>query len=524
MLIAYAAMAHRRRKAAAFPGIVAPDVPVLEAAPESMPMTFGIRRPVIFLPADAVEWTEERRRIVLMHELAHVWRGDTATHLLARVALSLNWWNPLAWFAWREFLKEREHAADDVVLQSGAQASDYASHLLDVARSLHTAHAGSWAAVAMARRSQLEGRLLAILDSRVNRRAAGRAALACATVVALVLVAPFAAIRAQQSVGPEVDATILAANAQKNHQMLEQAASQYEKLRQYDAAQKLLESALTIRGQVAGQQSADYQIGLMKLGDLSATRGKFRDAHDFYARAIALGDRREIAPALLSVGRSLIGNDPAGAVDMLQRAVNVDPVGPSAGPAYTWMAVAREKQSDGAIDAEQYFQRALNTEALASPEAATTMELYALYLRNHERTGEADLMSSRAKEIRQAHVKEVAAGLPREGVGSAQARIMIGVNGALKVGDGVTAPKLLYKVEPSYTEEARDAKYQGTCLLYIVVGTDGAAHDISVVRSLGLGLDEMAVEAVSQWKFQPGMKDGQPVNVKATIEVNFRLM
>ncbi len=96
--------------------------------------------------------------------------------------------------------------------------------------------------------------------------------------------------------------------------------------------------------------------------------------------------------------------------------------------------------------------------------------------------------------------------------------------GVFRVGGGVTAPVLLHKVEPEYSEEARKAKYQGTVLLYIEVSPDGRATNIRVQRSLGLGLDEKAIEAVKQWKFKPGYKNGQPVTVAAQIEVNFRLL
>jgi TonB family protein len=96
--------------------------------------------------------------------------------------------------------------------------------------------------------------------------------------------------------------------------------------------------------------------------------------------------------------------------------------------------------------------------------------------------------------------------------------------GPFRVGGGVTAPVVLHKVEPEYSEEARKAKYQGTVLLYIEVDPSGRATNIHVQRSLGLGLDEKAIEAVKQWKFKPGYKDGKPVTVAATIEVNFRLL
>ncbi len=83
---------------------------------------------------------------------------------------------------------------------------------------------------------------------------------------------------------------------------------------------------------------------------------------------------------------------------------------------------------------------------------------------------------------------------------------------------------MIYRVEPEYTEAARKAKYQGTVVLYAVVGPDGKVRDLRVVRALGLGLDEKALDAVRQWKFRPGLKDGQPVAVAASIEVTFRLL
>ena len=81
----------------------------------------------------------------------------------------------------------------------------------------------------------------------------------------------------------------------------------------------------------------------------------------------------------------------------------------------------------------------------------------------------------------------------------------------------------MFTPDPEYSEEARKAKYQGTCVLWLVVGPDGRPRDIKVARTLGLGLDEKAIEAVKQWKFEPAMKDGKPVAVQINVEVSFRL-
>lgn len=89
--------------------------------------------------------------------------------------------------------------------------------------------------------------------------------------------------------------------------------------------------------------------------------------------------------------------------------------------------------------------------------------------------------------------------------------------------EGVASPKVLYKEDPQYSEEARAAKVDGTVLLSVVVGTDGLAHDISIVKGVGSGLDQKAIEAVAKWHFQPGTLNGEPVAVRASIEINFRL-
>jgi periplasmic protein TonB len=95
--------------------------------------------------------------------------------------------------------------------------------------------------------------------------------------------------------------------------------------------------------------------------------------------------------------------------------------------------------------------------------------------------------------------------------------------GVFRVGGGVSAPKVTYQPDPEYSEEARKAKYQGVCVLSLIVGPDGKPRDVKVARSLGLGLDEKAIEAVNQWKFEPAQKDGKPVAVAINVEVTFRL-
>jgi len=143
-------------------------VMLLQSADDMMPLTWGWRRPVVLLPAEAEHWPVERRRIVLLHELAHIKRWDCLTQLVARIVCALYWFNPLVWLAARQMCVERERACDDLVLNGGCKASDYAGQLVEIATSFR--RMPQVAAIAMARPSGLEKRIAAIVDvSRVRR-------------------------------------------------------------------------------------------------------------------------------------------------------------------------------------------------------------------------------------------------------------------------------------------------------------------------------------------------------------------
>ena len=156
-------------------GIERPVV-LLENEETDVPVTWGVVYPVVLIPAATAEqWDEEQRVAVLTHELAHVKRFDALTQMLAQITIALLWFHPLVWMAVRRMRQEREHACDDFVLVAGARASRYADDLLGLARRLTRPTAPAAAALAMARRSELEGRLLAILlsSSRMRRSFTG---------------------------------------------------------------------------------------------------------------------------------------------------------------------------------------------------------------------------------------------------------------------------------------------------------------------------------------------------------------
>ncbi len=161
----------------------------------AMPLTWGIFRPVIVLPSGAAHWTEDRRRVVLSHELAHIARHDWLLQICAELARCFYWFHPLVWLAAARLRQESERASDDAVLRSGIAPSHYASQLLDLARTLENSGRAWSTALAIARPSNLERRFAAMLNPSLNRRHLSPKAKFLIPLLALCVLVPLAALR-----------------------------------------------------------------------------------------------------------------------------------------------------------------------------------------------------------------------------------------------------------------------------------------------------------------------------------------
>ena len=179
------------------------SVRLLRSLDRNMPMAFGVRTPTVLIPAIADTWTEDRRRAVLLHELAHIDRSDCLTQLIAELTCAAYWMHPGVWFAARRLRVEREIACDDRVLGVGTVARDYAGHLLELAYSLG-GYRSPALVVSMARPRQLEGRMLAVLDAARNRVTPPRRAQVFGVLVGLALMVPLAAAEAVVAPDPSL--------------------------------------------------------------------------------------------------------------------------------------------------------------------------------------------------------------------------------------------------------------------------------------------------------------------------------
>jgi len=378
-------------------------VACLESDRISMPMTSGVFRPVILLPASRKNWSSDRLRLVLAHEGIHVQQHDCLFQIVMQIACALYWFHPLVWFAAARLRIERERACDDGVLRLGVHGPEYAGHLLELARTLQPSATPSFA-VAMAQPSNLENRLVALLDEKINRRKLSRRGALITALASVCLLFPIAAVHGQsQSSRGTISgivydasgaviphATVLATNLDDNSKetAIADAAGQY---------------TLTIPG-------AHYTLEFSSPG-FKVHRSELK---------IAAGDRVRDYVITLDLGNvserlEVIGKKPAA----------------------------------------------------ASAQTSTPHRI--------------------------------------------------------RVGGNVVAAQLISKVAPIYPAYSQEKGIEGPVLLEAVISNEGSILSLKVVNSADPYLARAATTAVQQWRYQPTLLNGQPVEVITTITVDFRL-
>jgi beta-lactamase regulating signal transducer with metallopeptidase domain len=182
----------RLRKAGEASGVSTESVRLLASPDVPVPVTWGVWRPVILLPGEALRWPANRLQAVLRHELAHVRARDAAMRLAARLACALFWFHPGVWWLARRFEADAEEACDNRVLLSGVRASDYAEWLAASARGVNRQLQG---AMALAGRGNLRKRLAAVTDTRRRISVPSRLAILCTAASSMAIIAPLATAR-----------------------------------------------------------------------------------------------------------------------------------------------------------------------------------------------------------------------------------------------------------------------------------------------------------------------------------------
>jgi len=393
-------------------GIARPVKILLSAEPASMPLTWGSLRPRILLPAGAMEWSPERRRTVLLHELAHIARHDWLTQICGELTRAIYWFHPLVWHAAAKLRSESERACDDSVLNSGVDPSQYANQLLELARTLKNAHRGWSTALAFARPTNLERRFIAMLNPNLNRRGISRRTGLLLKVAALCLLLPLSALSLPgQNLSGKFTGTIFdpsdGAVPNATIVMTNHKASTVD-MTTSDAAGNFAFKALP---------AGEYEMKVLKPGFAV-----------YRAPQVVLEPGRDLAMTA--------------------------------------------KLDIGSINETVDVKAERSSKALATAETSVT-----------------------SKSMR------------------------------IHIGGSVEAAKLITKVQPIYPEGAKAAGAQGSVLLHAVVGKDGTPLSLQVLNSqINPDLARAAVEAVTQWRYQPTLLNGEPVEVDTVVTVNFTLL
>lgn len=285
----------------------------------AMPFACGLLTRVIVLPTSSEEWSAHRREAVLLHEFAHISRGDLAMNMLSHAARALYWPHPLAWWAAHKLRVEGERACDDAVLRCGTVPSDYAEHLLSIVRTVAGSNQVPAVAVAMARRSEFEGRLLAILEPGVPRGRLTRWRAAAMAVLFLTVVMPLAAM--SPAPAPESNVAVQEPEKQPEKQPEKPQDTPQEKTK--DVAQQSGQAAGAVGALIETLSDANAAVRLAaikslgQLGDpraiaaLSKALREDSDARVREAAAYALGeidDSRAVAPLLEALKSERVGS------------------------------------------------------------------------------------------------------------------------------------------------------------------------------------------------------------------------
>lgn len=367
--------------------------------------TFGLSRPRVLLPSHAREWREDRVRVVLTHEFAHIRRHDWVVQISADLLRIVFWFNPLVWAVCARLRRDSEVACDDAVLGAGVGPREYAAHLLELARLCRRPTSAWAAATPIARPSTLERRFVAMLNPALDRRPLSRRAAALTSVLLLALTLPIAAFNARQTTPRPLSGSV------------------------YDATGAVLPSVeLTVED--AGQNTWRA---------VSDASGRFEFA--------------QIAPGEYVLKAGLAGFRPL--------------------------------RHELALRSARDWDRAVTLQVGTVSESINVMD-------QRPATAPAAARPAGPQPVR--------------------------------VGGNIRMPRKVLDVRPVYPPAMRDAGREGVVPIDAVIGQDGAVHSVRVLSaSIHPDFAVAAVDAVRQWRFDPTLLNGAPVDVAMTVKVAFSL-
>jgi TonB family protein len=465
------------------------------------PVTFGWRKPAILLPTRFPSLSAAMREAILCHELVHVERRDWLSMLVEELLRAVLWFHPAVWWVIGEIHLAREQAVDESVLETTQAREPYMDALLAMAGVAPAPGADLAPAPMFLRRRHLKKRLVAIVkEVRMKRVSPTRLACVMGAAMMTVLAAgwmvtgifPLAAAPRYASDGPGVTVSTAAAR------LLHRAPVPYPE----EALVKGIEGTVVAQlrlnsdGEVADAAILSGPQELRKAVLESVLAWHFEKSEAASPHTISVTFVKPAKPAPAARLASTVPQPRPSSALKIRRIVIDDLPDAMRSSLRSTLPVHEGEDLTPAGYA-----------AVAGTARSFDSHLQVSVRRNADKTFNMFI---------DLPVTTLAA--------NASPAQDAGASDVLQVGKDVTPPTLISKVEPQYTDQARAAKYQGTVLLSTVIGLDGRATNFKVIKSLGMGLDENAIQAVQQWRFRPGMKAGLPVKVQAQIEVNFRTL
>ena len=438
-------------------------VMLLESAHSTLLATWGVRRPKIILPREARDWTLDRIRIVVRHELAHIRRGDWATQMTAELFRAVYWFNPLAWICLRRVRQESEQACDDLVLGAGIQGADYAAHLLELARNVVDRRAASSPALAIARPSSLERRIRAMLTTNVNHKPITRRAAAFVTLACWCVAAPIAGAATSASLR---DARLV------------------------DAGRGLTFPVKVVRQSVLDKRTANRSSRFEPAGVVAGTT---------LAQVTAFAS---FAGTLVDPVEGLL---PGATVTLFnpQTRVKQETQSDQSGRFDFAGLLSGDYQFEAKFPGFNTLHRTVTLGAGMLAEVRLQMQIGSI---------------EETVTVTDSDVQSVMGGGPNSRAGQTCRPSTTG-----GIGGQLTPPVKIGAVRPAYPSAARDAKIEGVVVVQGRIDTSGFVTDLRVVGAPNAELVDAALDAVRGWRFEATLLNCIPVDTAITAHVNFQL-
>ena len=540
-------LAAYRRRARSLPSELAMPVGGVElllSDDVSSPVTFGWRDPVVLLPVSFPALSDTTRQAILCHELEHVARRDWLFTIAEELVRSVLWFHPAVWWVIGEIQLAREQTVDQAVIEMTNARGSYVDALLLMAGA--SGQMDLAPAAMFLRRRHLKRRIVEVMKE-VRMSAISKTRLVFLQTAAVLMVAAacwLAAGTFRLSATPQVVADSPGVEVNMNgSQLMHRGPVAYP----VEALAKGVEGTVAL--QVKLDADGDVLDAMILSGPDELRKGALMSVLGWhFDKSAALATRVvniDFVKPSGAAAQALPAASPSGPAVMPRMAGPPPPPPPPPPPTSGKLDRIVVAGLSDAARSELLARLPIREGGEWSPTMFADVRKAVQAFDSHLVTG---LARSASGELSlRIGVPNVATAATPGGMTINNIITPVGSGfgagygagsgggmeapptpplppGVYRVGSGVMPPAVVEHADPIYTEEARAAKYSGEVVLSLVINTAGKAEDIKVIKPLGMGLDERAIEAVQQWVFRPGTKDGVPVKVMANVAVNFRLL